>query len=160
MYTKIMLNNKNVAPEHRLLGEIEPIGSQLLAQPLVINGKTYIWSSADEETGIVLVEEIDFKEDPDGDIRNEEGLECPHCGFVDCDANELHEDDGETDCSRCESDIKYKRTVVKNVSGNVEDVIYYSSPVRKRETVEIKLSVGVLGGNYEGGICCGGRRNG
>lgn len=141
MFTKIVLNNKNVMPEQahecQVLCEIEPTGARLLEQPLVINGKTYMWSSADEETGVVLVREIDFKEVPDEDVRNEEGLECPHCGFVDYDVHELRGDDGETDCGRCESNMKYKRNTVKNVSGGTMEVIYYSSGIGKRELLDI-----------------------
>lgn len=102
-----------------------------------IDGKTYRICAEIESNGVLGAEELQLNENPDVDVRNEEGYECPYCGYVDLDGHELREDTGETYCGHCGSDMKYVRNVVKNTLGECLEVIWHTAPVRLNEPIKL-----------------------
>ncbi|MGG1137187.1 hypothetical protein [Bacillus mycoides] len=125
------------ASECKLIKEIESTKDDLFDYNLLIDGKTYRTCAGSPKEGILAVEEIQLNSDPEGDVRCDDGLECPYCGSVDYDGHELREDKGITDCGDCGSDIKYVRNVVMNTLGECKEVIYHTAPVKLKEPIKL-----------------------
>ncbi|MGH0606825.1 hypothetical protein [Bacillus mycoides] len=120
-----------------LIKKINSTNEDLFDYNLLINGKTYRVCAGSPKQGILAVEEIKFKSNPEIDVRNDDGLECPFCGDVDYDGHELSEDEGTTECGCCDSEIKYVRNVVMNTLGECEEVIYHTAPVKLKEPIKL-----------------------
>lgn len=123
--------------EYKLIKEIESTKVDLFDYNLIIDGKTYRACAGSPKEGILAVEEIRLNNEPESNVRSEDGLECPYCQYVDHDAFELEEDEGTTECACCTSEIKYVRNVIMNTLGECEEVIYHSAPVKMSETIKL-----------------------
>lgn len=92
---------------------------------LEIEGKVYHICSLHHKKQIAGARVIEFVEEPeeeyDGDFK------CPYCSYINYDAFEL-EDEGETKCGRCGSEVEYSREV---------SISYSVSPKRKNEAIKI-----------------------
>ncbi|PHA15499.1 hypothetical protein [Bacillus toyonensis] len=141
MYKKIVEydreNRFGDMSEYKLIKEIESTKDDLFDYNLIIDGKTYRACAGSPKEGILAVEEIRLNDEPESDVRNEDGLECPYCQYVDQDAFELEENEGNTECACCGSEIKYVRNVVMNTLGECEEVIYHSALVKMSETIKL-----------------------
>ncbi|WP_144502683.1 hypothetical protein [Bacillus thuringiensis] len=142
MYTKIVKYEENGigALDHdyssmEVLKEIKPTDNDFFENILKIDGKLYKPCSAYGE--YVAVEEVKINYSPDTDIRKENGVECPYCGFVDQDTNEFPSETGETECINCKSEIKYVINTVINSLGECLEVICHTGPVKLNEPIEI-----------------------
>lgn len=76
---------------------------------IVIDGKSYRHCSYSIEKDILCVEPTELVEDPE-DVEYSDHFTCPYCHHEDHDAFEL-DDEGETYCSACGSDLEYERVV-------------------------------------------------
>ncbi|SEH78049.1 TFIIB zinc-binding [Halobacillus karajensis] len=76
---------------------------------MVIDGKSYRHCSYNIEMDILSVKPVELNEDPE-ELEYESDFKCPYCGNVDYDAWEL-EDEGETYCGACGSELEYERVV-------------------------------------------------
>lgn len=141
MYKKIVKYNciqfMEDASKCELIKEIESTKEDLFDYNLSINEKTYRVCSGSPKQGIIGVEEIELNDDPEIDVRNDNGLECPFCKYVDHDAFELEEDKDVTECSCCGSEIKYVRSVITNTLDECLEVIYHSGPVKLKEPIKL-----------------------
>ncbi|MFB5249661.1 hypothetical protein ACE38F_04575 [Bacillus mycoides] len=123
--------------EYKLIKEIESTKDDLFDYNLLINGKTYRVCAGSPKEGILAVEEIQLNNNPESNVRSEDGLECPYCQYVDHDAFELEGNEGTTECRCCDSEIKYVRNVVMNTLGECEEVIYHTAPVKLNEPIKL-----------------------
>ncbi|EOO44451.1 hypothetical protein [Bacillus cereus] len=141
MYKKIVkYDHKNRFGDmnnSELIKEIEPIKVDLFNYILIINGKTYRACTGSPKEGILAVKEIHLNNEPEKDIRSEDGLKCPYCQYVDHDAFEIEENEGTTECANCISEIKYVRNVITNTLGECEEVIYHSAPVKLSKMINL-----------------------
>ncbi|MGE6599791.1 hypothetical protein [Bacillus proteolyticus] len=125
------------ASECKLIKEIESTKEDLFDYNLLINGKTYRVCAGSPKQGILAVEEIQLNLEPECDVENEYGLECPCCQYVDHDAFELEANEDVTDCACYGSEIKYVRNVVVNMLGECLEVIYHSGPIKLKEPIKL-----------------------
>lgn len=93
---------------------------------LEINGDTYSVVSTYERLGLIGVRPFQYYEEVEEDVEGEY-LTCPYCGYEDMDSFEL-DDEGETTCGKCGSEIKYERVV---------EVSYISVPKKKNDVIKI-----------------------
>ncbi|MBD8075719.1 hypothetical protein [Bacillus thuringiensis] len=142
MYTKIVKYERNGIGvlDHdysimEVLKEIKSTDNDFLKNILKIDGKLYNPCSAFGE--YIAVEEIKINYSPDEDVRNESGVECPYCGFVDQDTNEYSSDSSGTECVNCKSEIKYVINCVFNSLGECVEVICHTGPVKLNEPIEL-----------------------
>ncbi|MGG1152387.1 hypothetical protein [Bacillus wiedmannii] len=142
MYTKIVKyeRTRSYNPDEdyknfEVLKEIKATDNDYFENILKINDKLYKPCSAYGE--YIAVEEIKFNYSPNTDVRNESGIECPYCGFVDQDNHEYESNVGETECISCGSEIKYVINPVINSLGECEEVICHTGPVKLNEPIEI-----------------------
>lgn len=140
MYTKIVeYNSRSFIKNHdecKLLKEIEST-TDLFGHVLLINEKTYAVCATYPKGGIIAAEEIHLNAEPEDEVSNHDGLECPYCNYVDYDAFELEENEDDTECVTCNSQIKYVRNAIINTSGECEEVIYYSYPIALNKPIHI-----------------------
>lgn len=142
MYNKIVKFDRTVKRDigqdydvYEVLRGIDPTKDDHFNKILKIDGKLYKPCSA--YRGCIAVEEITINENPGNNIRSEDGVVCPYCGFIDQDTHEFESDNGETECINCRSDIAYKINSVMNTHGECEEVICYSDPVKQNEIIEL-----------------------
>ncbi|EJS63452.1 hypothetical protein [Bacillus cereus] len=142
MYTKIVKYERNRIGDwdkeyesFEVLKEIKATDNDLFENILKVDGKLYKPCSAYGE--YIAVDEIKINYSPDVDVRNESGVECPYCGFVDQDTNEFSSKSGETKCVNCESEIKYVINAVINSLGECLEVICHTGPVKLNEPIEL-----------------------
>lgn len=83
---------------------------------IVIDGQSYRQIIYKKEKDILYVEPVELDE-KGSDIEYSDEFVCPYCGTIDDNARELEEDQGETECVGCGSDLKYeiKYTVEYNI---------------------------------------------
>lgn len=124
------------AEEYEVLRELST-DEDLFGTNIEIDGKTYRICVELASNGLMGAEEIELKENPEVDVRNEDGYECPYCVYVDYDGHELYEDTGETECAHCGSDMKYVRNAVKNTLGDCLEVIWHTAPVRLNKPIKL-----------------------
>ncbi|SEG56120.1 hypothetical protein SAMN04487919_1135 [Bacillus sp. ok061] len=142
MYTKIVKYERNGIgvwdqdyESFEVLKEMKPTDNDFFENILKIDDKLYKPCSAYGE--YIAVDEIRINYSPVADVRNESGVECPYCGFVDQDTHEFSSNSGETECTNCESEIKYVINAVNNSLGECVEVICHTGPVKLNEPIEI-----------------------
>ncbi|CDN35567.1 hypothetical protein [Bacillus thuringiensis] len=142
MYTKIVKYERNGIgawdkdySSMEVLKEIKPTDNDFFENILKIDGKLYKPCSAYGE--YIAVDEVKINYSPYADVRNENDVECPYCGFVDQDTHEFPSKSGETECANCESEIKYLINAVINSLGECLEVICHTGPVKLNEPIEI-----------------------
>lgn len=77
---------------------------------IVIDGKSYRHCMYSSEKNVLCVEPVKLNEAPE-EIEYSSDFECPYCGSVNHDAWELSDDEGETYCGSCGSDLEYEKVV-------------------------------------------------
>ncbi|MDA1849676.1 hypothetical protein PDL09_21075 [Bacillus cereus] len=118
-----------------VLKEVKPTDNDFFENILKIDGRLYKPCSVYGE--YIAVEEVKINYSPDEDVRNESGIECPYCGYVDQDKHEYESNVGETECISCGSEIKYVINPVINSLGECAEVICHTGPVKLNEPIEI-----------------------
>lgn len=77
---------------------------------IVIDGNSYRQCMYSPKKEILCVEPVELNEQPE-EIEYSDDFKCPFCNSVDYDAWELREDEGETYCGSCGSDLEYERVI-------------------------------------------------
>lgn len=94
---------------------------------ILIKDEAYRMCAFSPKKNVMGVEKVELNIDGE-EHENEENLICPFCGVEDYDSWELKEDEGETDCSSCGSEIKYQRNI---------SIDYDSYPIKCSPTTKI-----------------------
>ena len=55
------------------------------------------------------------------DTYNDEGIECPKCGYVCRESYEFDGDDGECECERCDAPLIYSRNISVSYSAKLKE---------------------------------------
>lgn len=93
-----------------------------------IAGTAYKMSSYNIEKDILTVKEVPKLELNPEETLYESDFICPYCKYVEHDAWELREDDGEYQCGSCGSEMKYERH---------HEVTYSIEPVKHADYVKL-----------------------
>lgn len=76
-----------------------------------IDGHHYRHCMYDNRKDILCVEPVKQLNVEGSEVEYSSDFTCPYCGSVDDDAWELSDDEGETHCGSCGSEMKYERVV-------------------------------------------------
>lgn len=91
-----------------------------------IDGATYHVVSTYERESLIGVRPFQYNVEVEESFEGD-NLTCPYCGYEDIDSFELN-DEGETPCGRCGSEMEYERVV---------EVSYISMPKKKNGIIKV-----------------------
>jgi uncharacterized Zn-finger protein len=119
------INYDNLGENQIPITEIDKMPD--ISDNLKIDNKIYSVSIISYKDNCVGVHEINYIDNEDVEETDELEFTCPYCGYEYLDAFEL-EDEGEINCPRCDSELKFVKDVV---------VTYRVEPIKRKDIIKI-----------------------